>query len=82
MKTVSTLLILLSASSVANQNIDDERLLASLVKQGIICEDQTELEKQASLQIYLSKKFSNPSDKKLNTSTPKSTDCISAKNNE
>ncbi|WP_391090849.1 hypothetical protein [Vibrio sp. NH-UV-68] len=82
MKTVSTLLILLSASSVANQNIDDERLLASLVKQGIICEDQTELEKQVSLQIYLSKKFSNPSDKKLNTSTSKSTDCISAKNNE
>lgn len=82
MKTVSGLLILLSTSPLAKGNIDDERLLASLIKQGIICEDQSELEKQTSLQIYLSEKFAKPSDKKNSTPKKDSTDCISVKHNE
>ncbi|MEZ8210302.1 hypothetical protein [Vibrio bivalvicida] len=61
--------------------IDDERLLDSLIKQGIICEDQSELEKQESLQIYLSRKFSKSSSKNHSEepSDATETDCISAK---
>ncbi|NVD07985.1 hypothetical protein FCU94_13920 [Vibrio sp. JPW-9-11-11] len=82
MKTVSGMLFLLSTSSLANNPVDDQRLLDALIKQGVICEDQTELEKQASLQIYLEKKFASPADKKQHPQTKESPDCISVKNNE
>lgn len=82
MKTVSGILFLLSSSTFANSAIDDQRLIESLIKQGIICEDQTELEKQASLQIYLEKKFAKPSDQQKGSQTDEPSDCISAKNNE
>jgi len=80
MKTVSGLLILVCTSVIAG-GIDDERLLESLIKQGIICEDQSELEKQESLQIYLSQKLAKSS-KKGTAEEPQidaKTDCISAK---
>lgn len=82
MKAVSGILFLLSSSTFANSAIDDQRLIESLIKQGIICEDQTELEKQASLQIYLEKKFAKPSEKQKGSQADEPSDCISAKNNE
>lgn len=82
MRTVSGMLFLLSTSSLANNPVDDQRLIDALIKQGVICEDQTELEKQASLQIYLEKKFASPPDKKQHPQTKESPDCISVKNNE
>ena len=82
MKTVSGILFLLSTSSLADSAIDDQRLIDALIKRGVICEDQTELEKQASLQIYLEKKFAKPSGKEKGSQTDEPSDCISAKNNE
>ncbi|MDC5819581.1 hypothetical protein OPW33_09820 [Vibrio europaeus] len=80
MKSVSGLLILVCSSAISG-GIDDERLLESLIKQGVICEGQSEIEKQESLQIYLSQKFSKTSKQshKEDPSDKKSTDCISAK---
>ena len=60
MKSV-ILIIIAFCSSVLALEADDQRLLESLIKQGIICEDQNTIELQESLQIYLSRKFSKHS---------------------
>ncbi|KJY83963.1 hypothetical protein TW81_06465 [Vibrio galatheae] len=80
MKIVSGLMILTCSQAIAG-GVSDERLIASLIKQGVICQNQSDVEKQKSLQIYLSKKFSEPSEKKSTNESPEleQPDCISAK---
>ena len=80
MKSV-ILIIIAFCSSVLALEADDQRLLESLIKQGIICEDQNTIELQESLQIYLSRKFSKHSpDSEHRKENNDSNGCISVKN--
>ncbi|MCG9595599.1 hypothetical protein L1D15_02560 [Vibrio sp. Isolate25] len=84
MKFVSCLLTLLSSAVIANPLPDDEKLIASLIERGVICDNQTYEEKQESLQIYLANRFDkkNKNDKKDNNTNiknnPTEQKCISA----
>ena len=75
------LTIILFCSSAFALEVDDQRLLESLIRQGIICEDQSTIELQESLQIYLYRKFSGLSPKgEHHKDNDNSNNCISVKN--
>ena len=75
------LITMVFCSSLSALEADDQRLLESLIKQGIICRDQNTIELQESLQIYLSRKFSKLSpESEHHKENNDSNGCISVKN--
>jgi hypothetical protein len=79
MKSVFLITLALHLPALAIE-AKDQRLLESLIKQGIICEDQNTSELQDSLQIYLSRKFSKTSPTgEYHKENDDSNDCISVK---
>ncbi|WP_221740630.1 hypothetical protein, partial [Vibrio pectenicida] len=83
MKLVVFLLIILSFPVIANPLPDDEELVTSLVKRGVICENQSYDEKLKSLQVYLANRFNKTKSNDNNTKKTtneflKNKQCISA----
>ncbi|ENM5790739.1 hypothetical protein V4V45_002606 [Vibrio mimicus] len=58
---------------LANVQPDDERLIASLIEQGIICQGLSYEQQQKALLIYLQKKFNK---KKKQTTDDESTNSL------
>ncbi|HGH6050185.1 TPA: hypothetical protein AB5H45_002641, partial [Vibrio mimicus] len=58
---------------LANVQPDDERLIASLIEQGIICQGLSYEQQQKALSIYLQQKFNK---KKNHTTNDESTNSL------
>lgn len=69
------LLISYSSISLAQSSVDDERLLASLIERGVICEGLTSEQQQQALALYLQRKHHKK--KSLNSTTHQEESCIS-----
>ncbi|AEH35121.1 hypothetical protein VAA_02996 [Vibrio anguillarum 775] len=69
------LLISYSSISLAQSSVDDERLLASLIERGVICEGLTSEQQQQALALYLQRKHHK--EKSLNSTTHQEEACIS-----
>ncbi|HGH6016215.1 TPA: hypothetical protein AB5H59_003257 [Vibrio mimicus] len=57
----------------ANVQLDDERLIASLIEQGVICQGLSYEQQQKALSIYLQQKFNK---KKKQTTDDESTNSL------
>lgn len=75
----SFLLISYSTFAIAQPMVNDEVLISSLIKRGVICAGLTSEEQQQALNIYLQKKLNHKNINSKNNDTNPTDACISPK---